>query len=94
MCKREATEHDTDYVEKYDDLGTTLIFVCILVFILVASLTCSRVVSSAFTNSQLQSNPNEQLAALLRATPLFAVEPRSCSSPRDLISFPRPNTER
>ena len=28
MCKREATEHDTDYVRKHDDnLNTTLIFV-------------------------------------------------------------------
>jgi len=30
MYKREATQHDTDYVKKYDDLNTTLIFVCYL----------------------------------------------------------------
>jgi len=43
MYKREAMEYDTDYVKKYDeDLNTTLIFVRLLSFTPVASLTLSQ----------------------------------------------------
>ena len=43
MYKREATEHDADYVKKYDeDLNTTLIFVRRSSSILVNYLTRSR----------------------------------------------------
>jgi len=39
VYKREATEHDVDYVKKYDeDLNTTLIFVCCLPSTLVNNL--------------------------------------------------------
>ena len=39
VYKGEATEHDTDYVKKYDeDLNTTLIFVCYPPFTLTAYL--------------------------------------------------------
>ena len=42
MYKREATEHDTDYVKKYDeDLNITLIFVRRSLFALVDYLTRS-----------------------------------------------------
>ena len=43
MYKREATEHDADYVKKYDeDLNTTLIFVCPPLPTLVNHLTRAR----------------------------------------------------
>ena len=43
VYKREATEYDVDYVKKYDeDLNTTLIFVCPLLYTLLNPLTWSR----------------------------------------------------
>jgi len=42
MYKKEATEYDVDYIEKYDgDLNTTLIFVRRLLLALAAQLTPS-----------------------------------------------------
>jgi hypothetical protein len=77
MYKREATEYDTDYVKKYDeDLNTTLIFVRRSSSAPVKYLTClcRRVCSLPSAprfvidvHSNLQPDPNEQSAALLRA---------------------------
>jgi len=78
VYKRESMEYDVDYVKKYDeDLNTTLIFVRRSLFAVVAHLTHPRIqaglfsaVSSAFVldvQSKLETDPNEQSAALLRA---------------------------
>ena len=57
MYKREATEFDTEYVKKYDeDLNTTLIFVRLLSFTLVASLTHSRRPDCSLPSAQRSSS--------------------------------------
>ena len=73
--RKEAEEYDREFMKKYDeDLNTTLIFVSFVCDASVYVLTQSQAglfsaVTSAFIieiNSQLQPDPNDETAALLR----------------------------